>query len=148
MIRDVFSRKGFEVKAQPVVLYVEDDAQSRKLMEMLLVGRMKLQHVTILENSVNFAERVAALDPKPDVIFLDIHIQPHDGFAMLAMLRQQPWVGQRPIAAVTASVMNEEIDRLKAAGFNACLGKPLDLATFPESLERIMRGEALWRISG
>lgn len=136
------------MQAQPTVLYVEDDAQSRTLMAMLLMGRMKLPRVTIMENSVNFAERAAALDPRPDIIFLDIHVQPHDGFAMLAMLRRQPWVGQRPIVAVTASVMREEVDRLKVAGFNACLGKPLDLATFPESFERILRGEAVWWIVG
>ena len=53
----------------PAVLYVEDDAQSRMVMEMLLTNRMKLEHVTILENSCDFVGRLTALKPPPDVIF-------------------------------------------------------------------------------
>lgn len=131
---------------QPAVLYVEDNAQSRKLMEMLLKGRMNLPHVTILEGSEHFLARVEALDPKPDVILLDIHMKPYNGFEMLSMLRQLEWSMGTPIVALTASVMNEEVQQLKAAGFNGCLAKPIDLDTFPEALQRLLAGEALWLI--
>ena len=131
---------------QPAVLYVEDDAQSRKLMAMLLKGRMKLPHVTILEDSQNFLENVKALDPKPDLILLDIHMKPYSGFEMLCMLRQLEWVNGTPIVALTASVMNEEVQQLQDAGFNGCLAKPIDLETFPETLERVLAGETIWRI--
>lgn len=131
---------------QPVVLYVEDDARSRKMMSLLLEGRMKLPHVTMMADSEDFVARVNALDPKPDIIFLDIHVPPHDGFEMLAMLRDLEWVNGTPIVALTASVMNEEVQKLRGAGFNACLAKPLDLGTFPETVERILAGETIWRI--
>jgi CheY-like chemotaxis protein len=131
---------------EPVVLYVEDDPSSRKLMSLLLRGRMKLPHVTILEDSENFMAHVEVLNPKPDVIFLDIHVKPYDGFEMLEMLRQLPWTAHTPIIALTASVMNEEIQQLGTAGFNGCIAKPIDLNTFPETLERILDGEVLWRI--
>ncbi len=72
------------MSSQPVVLYVEDDAQSRKILRVILEKRMALPHVTILENSLNFRAVVSALDPKPDIIFLDIHMQPHNGFETLA----------------------------------------------------------------
>jgi CheY-like chemotaxis protein len=62
---------------EPVILYVEDDPQSRKLMSMLLKGRMKLPNVTILEDSENIVANVEALNPKPDVILLDIHMKPY-----------------------------------------------------------------------
>jgi len=131
---------------QPAVLYVEDDHQSRTLMALLLKGRMKLPHVTILEDSQDFIEQMEALDPKPDIILLDIHVRPLNGFEMLEMLRQFPWVDGRPIIALTASVMNEEVQQLKSAGFNGCLAKPIDLATFPDMLNRILAGEPIWRI--
>lgn len=133
---------------QPVVLYVEDDAKSRKLMAMLLKGRMKLPHVTILEDSQNFLENVKALDPKPDLILLDIHMKPYSGFEMLSMLRQLEWVNGTPIVALTASVMNEEVQQLQDAGFNGCFAKPIDLETFPNMLERVLAGETIWRILG
>ena len=138
--------KKFMTK-QPVVLYVEDDTQSRKLMHMLLKGRMNLPNVTILEDSQGFLDRVEALDPKPDVIFLDIHMKPYNGFEMLSMLRQLEWVNGTPIVALTASVMNEEVHKLITAGFHGCLAKPIDLTTFPESLERILGGEHVWHIA-
>ena len=131
---------------QPVVLYVEDDPHSRKLMQKLLQGRLHLPNVIILENSENFQAVVAALDPKPDVVFLDIHMHPYDGFEMLAMLRTFGWANQIPIVALTASVMNEEVHKLRSAGFDGCLAKPIDLTTFPDIFDRIVRGETIWRI--
>lgn len=133
---------------EPVVLYVEDDLPSRRLMTMLLRGRMKLPHVTILEDSQNFLEHVAGLDPKPGLILLDIHVQPYNGFAMLSMLRELDWVRQQqpPIVALTASVMNEEVHQLKQAGFDGCLAKPIDIDSFPEALHAILSGESVWRI--
>src|SRR5689334_16925775 len=134
------------MNGQPVILYVEDDPQSRKLMSMLFKGRMRLSNVTILEDSEDFLAHVEALDPKPDVIFLDIHVKPYDGFEMLEMLRQFEWAANTPVIALTASVMNEEIQQLGTAGFNGCVAKPIDLNTFPETLSRILDGEVLWRI--
>ncbi|MEO8395901.1 MAG: response regulator [Chloroflexota bacterium] len=128
------------------MLYVEDDANSRKLMSMLLTRRMKLPHTTILENSENFLEQIAALDPKPDIIFLDIHLQPYNGFEMLKMLQQLDWMKGKPVIALTASVMSEEVYQLRTVGFNGCLAKPIDMNTFPEIVERILEGETIWRI--
>src|SRR4051812_31322774 len=105
---------------KPAILYVEDDRLSRKLMEMLLKGRMQLPHVTILEDSEDFMLHVEKLDPKPDIVLLDIHVKPFDGFEMLAMLRQIDWGKNTPVIALTASVMNEEIQKLTQAGFNGC----------------------------
>jgi CheY-like chemotaxis protein len=130
---------------QPVVLYVEDEVRSRKVMRMV-AGDMGLSNVTIFEDSTNFLERVQVLDPQPDVIFLDIHLKPYNGFEMLAMLRQSGQFDGIPIVAMTASVMNEEVQQLRVAGFNGCLAKPLDVDTFPEHFGRIMNGEEIWRI--
>lgn len=135
------------MRSEPVILYVEDDASSRKLMSMLLRGRMKLPHVTILEDSTDFMKHVEAMEPKPDVVFLDIHVKPHDGFEMLEMLRKLEWMAKTPIVALTASVMNEEIQKLGTAGFSGCIAKPIDLNSFPETLNAILDGEVLWRIA-
>ena len=128
------------------VLYVEDDPHSRTLMRMLLSGRMKLPNVTIFENSEDFLAKVEALTPKPDVIFLDSHMQPYDGFTMLSMLQQLDWAHNTRIVALTASVMNEEVVKLRQSGFDGCLAKPIDLTTFPDTFQRIVDGEAIWRI--
>ena len=72
---------------------------------------MKLPHVTILEDSQDFLANMAALDPKPDIILLDIHVKPYNGFEMLSLLRSLEWGRNTPIVALTASVMNEEVQK-------------------------------------
>lgn len=134
------------MKNQPTVLYVEDDPRSRKVMTMLLCGSMGLPNVTVLEDSQDFLSKVQSLSPKPDVIFLDIHVEPFNGFKMLEMLRQNQEFHHVPVVALTASVMNEEVEQLRAAGFHSCLAKPIDIDTFPDVLNRILEGESVWRI--
>lgn len=129
----------------PVILYVEDEARSRRVMQMI-ASLNNLPNVIIFEDSTNFLERVLALEPQPEVIFLDIHVPPYNGFEMLHMLRQQEQYRHVPIVAMTASVMNEEVDQLRTAGFDGCLAKPLDMEAFPELLVHIQQGETVWNI--
>jgi CheY-like chemotaxis protein len=128
------------------ILYVEDDPLSRKVMEMTLKFRMRVRNVTVFEESSNFPERVQALDPRPDVIFLDIHVKPHSGFEMLKMLRDLKKFEDIPIVALTASVMNEEVAMLRTAGFDGCFSKPLDVDSFEDGVKAVLKGEQVWRI--
>lgn len=128
------------------VLYVEDDPGSRRIMQLVLKGRMQVPHTYLFDDSDNFMERVVALEPRPEVIFLDIHVRPFNGFEMLAMVRQYPRFANVPVIALTASVMNEEIQQLRTAGFDGCLAKPIDVDEFPHYLARILMGETLWHV--
>jgi CheY-like chemotaxis protein len=128
------------------ILYVEDDVSSQMLMELILRHDMGLDDVTIFADSNDFLARVEVLNPVPDLIFLDIHLQPLDGFQMLSLLREHPVFATRPIIALTASVMNEEIEQLRDAGFNGVIAKPINLETFPEKIHAILDGEELWMI--
>lgn len=130
----------------PAVLYVEDDSQNREIMQLLLVDEMGLEHVSLFEENANFLERVRSLDPQPDVFLLDIHVKPYTGFEMLEMLRADEAYKNTPIIALTASVMNEEVHKLKNAGFNGVIAKPLDLEMFPATLQRILKGETVWYV--
>jgi CheY-like chemotaxis protein len=131
---------------KPVFLYVEDDAFSREIMALILGDMLGYTSVTVFEDSADFLPRVEKLAAKPDVIFLDIHVRPHNGFEMLTMIRQRADYAQTKVVALTASVMNEEVHRLREAGFDGCLAKPLDQRTFPDLLGRILLGERIWRI--
>ena len=88
---------------QPSILYVEDDLQSRMVMEILLVEDMGLSYVTILEDSKDFLSKVEALEPAADVVLLDIHVKPYNGFEMLGILRSHPIYKDTPVVALTAS---------------------------------------------
>lgn len=131
----------------PVILYVEDDMMSREVMTLLLKRRMKFEHVYVWEDSTDFANQLATLPQKPDIIFLDIHMEPMDGFGMLEILRAHPEFAKIPIVALTASVMNEEVTLLRTKGFDGALAKPVDQRNFPDILKRLLSGEQIWRIT-
>jgi CheY-like chemotaxis protein len=91
-------------------------------------------------------DKLRAMVTWPDVIFLDIHMEPIDGFEMLRQIRADASFRSTKIVALTASVMNEEVKLLRAAGFDGVLAKPLNVDAFPDALERILGGEQVWFI--
>lgn len=128
------------------ILYVEDDPLSCEVLEALLKRGLGLKNLTVFEDSDQFMRRLRELPQKPDIIFLDIHMDPIDGFEMLRQIREDSGYDRTKIVAFTASVMNEEVKLLREAGFDGVLAKPLVVEAFPKALQRIMNGEQLWII--
>jgi CheY-like chemotaxis protein len=128
-------------------LYVEDDAPSRKVVELIMQRAMGVHNLVIFPDSVDFMTRLKALPMKPDIILMDIHIRPQDGFTLLSQIRADPACQHIKVVAVTASVMNEEVERLRACGFDGAVGKPLNMGGFPALMERILDGEMVWYVS-
>ena len=131
----------------PVFLYVEDEPFSRKIMEMIILRGLRYERIHLLENSEQFSQRLEELTPRPNVIFLDIHMKPLNGFQMLEVLRRHPDYRDKRIIALTASVMNEEVELLKQAGFDGAIAKPIDQSSFPMLLNQILSGQPVWNIA-
>jgi CheY-like chemotaxis protein len=132
----------------PAILYVEDDAMCRAVMEIVLTQQMGLTSVAMFDDSSNFMARLEQLPFQPNIVLLDIHIGPLNGFEMLNHLRALPHYANKPIAALTASVMSEEIARLRVAGFTGVIPKPIDIDVFPEIIARLMSGQSYWGLPG
>jgi CheY-like chemotaxis protein len=128
-------------------LYVEDDHLSREIMRMIMENGMGVRSLTIFEDSTDFLQRVQRLDKMPEVILLDIHVKPDTGFDMLRELRTLPAFKDCKIVALTASVMNEEVEQLRQSGFDGAIGKPLSVKTFPDLMARIIEGELVWHVA-
>lgn len=127
-----------------VFLYVEDDFASRQVVKVLITRIMRYQNLHLFENSADFTTRVNGLNPKPNIIFLDIQMRPHDGYTVLKMLREDPNFAHARIIAMTANVMSTDVDQLKVAGFDGLIGKPIDNNIFPQLVARIIAGESIW----
>ena len=130
----------------PTFLYVEDDMNSRMVLDVLMTRIMEYSALTIFEDSQDFETRVSALDPAPNIIFLDIQIAPLDGYEMLKILRALPAYQDAIIIAMTANVMSHDVEQLKGVGFNSLIGKPIVKDIFPQLVERILSGEDVWYI--
>jgi CheY-like chemotaxis protein len=127
-------------------LYVEDDYPSRIVLKKLM-PTIGITRLTIFEDSTDFMARFKALDERPDIILLDIHMKPYSGFEMLKMLRDDPELADSKVVALTASVMNEEVDLLRSSGFSGVIAKPIQISILPKLLERIVAGETVWEIA-
>jgi two-component system cell cycle response regulator DivK len=131
----------------PTILYVEDDANSREVMQLLLKRVLKLPDIIIMDDNSNFMDKVHSLPAVPDIIFLDIQMRPHDGYSMLKMLRADPLYQNSLIIAMTANVMANDVKDLKTAGFNGLIGKPIIRQVFPELMRQILTGQPVWYVS-
>ena len=128
------------------LLYVEDDASNRLVMKLLVEKTLNVKNYAIFEDSVDFLSRVRNLPVRPDIILLDIHVSPLNGFQMLQLIREDSVYSDIKVVALTASVMNEEVEQLRTSGFDGAIGKPIPLSTFPVVIERIINGESIWQV--
>ncbi len=78
----------------------------------------------------------------PNIIFLDLEFPNGDGFALLRDLKADARFN--PIPIVAYSVHTDEFDRVREAGFDSFIGKPVNIQDFPNQLQRILNGEAVW----
>ena len=128
------------------LLCVEDDSSNRLVMKLLVEKTLHVRYYAIFEDSADFLPRVRSLPVPPDIILLDIHVSPFNGFQMLNMIREDPVYFDTKVVALTASVMNEEVEKLRKSGFDGAIGKPIPLSTFPVVIERILNGESIWQL--
>jgi len=128
------------------LLCVEDDPSNRLVMKLLVEKTLSPKYYAIFEDSADFLPKVRNLPVQPDIILLDIHVSPFNGFQMLKMIREDPVFFHTKVIALTASVMNEEVERLRKSGFDGAIGKPITLSTFPILIERILKGESIWQV--
>lgn len=128
------------------ILYVEDDALSRQIFELMLTRVVGCTNLRMWENSLNFGERLNEMPQSPALIFLDIHVEPLNGFEMIQIIRSQPRTSEAIVIALTASLVSEEMVRLRHAGFNGAIGKPLDIRRISEVFGRILKREPIWLV--
>jgi CheY-like chemotaxis protein len=105
------------------LLCVEDDPSNRLGMKPLVEKTLNARNYAIFEDSADFISGVQSLPAGPDIILLDIHVSPLNGFQMFRMIRDDPVYCDTKVVALTASVMNEEIERLRKSGIDLSIKK-------------------------
>ncbi len=110
-----------------LVLVVEDNEKNLKLVRDILQYRgYRTVEARTAEEGIELARAHV-----PDLVLMDIRLPGMDGMAALEVLRGEPRTAGIPVVAVTASVMPEERDRFRAAGFDGFIEKPIDVRAFP-----------------
>lgn len=125
--------------SQAQALIIDDNSKNLNVLARLLrtegLSSIQITHSRGLNAALDQVENLA-------VIFLDLELPGEDGFTLLTRLKSDPRTHSIPVIAYTVHV--SEINVAHRHGFDGFIGKPLDSEKFPEQLERILRGDAVW----
>jgi two-component system, cell cycle response regulator DivK len=126
------------------VLIVEDDELSMKLFNDLLEahGYAVLQAMDGLE-----ALRIVH-EHRPDLILMDIQLPEISGLEITKRLKADEELRGIPVVAVTAFAMTGDAEKIRQAGCDGYLTKPISIAGFIEAVDRYSGGHADEEASG
>ena len=120
--------------ANELILIVEDDNNSRKLVRDLL----DFHGYQTLEAGTGEEGVRLTLQFQPALVLMDIELPGINGIEALERLRQNPATRAIPIIAVTASVMPHDRQKVVNAGFDGYHRKPIAMKDFLKDVRRVL----------
>jgi protein-histidine pros-kinase len=117
--------------AGKTVLYIEDNLASFQLMERIFARWPGTELLAAMQGSLGLD---LAQQHHPDLILLDLHLPDMMGWDVLAKLRADEATRDIPVVVTSADATPGQIERLKEAGADDYITKPLDLAVFTEAV--------------
>jgi len=130
-------RKLYPIRGASILLVEDNEINQEVALEFLKLGQFK---VDVANNGVECLERLSKNDY--DCVLMDIHMPEMDGFEATRRIRSMPRYANLPVLAMTANVMDVDVQESLAAGMNAHIAKPIVPNTlFSTLLEWIEPGE-------
>jgi CheY-like chemotaxis protein len=123
-----------EQNYRPVILIVEDHEDTRNLLRIVLEG----DGYVILEVADGLEAVEVAGREHPDLVIMDGSLPRLDGLSATRRMRQEEFLDDMPIVALSGHNSPEFQDAARAAGCNACITKPFDFAELKSTLHRLL----------
>jgi CheY-like chemotaxis protein len=116
-----------------LILVVEDDTDTRRVLGELLTGLFPSTRVLMAESGEAALELIRRT--RPSVVVLDLHLGGIQGFDFAARVAALDGGSPPPIVALTGDSSPATVKRAETAGFAAFLRKPADV----DRLEAVLR---------
>jgi CheY-like chemotaxis protein len=118
------------------VLYVDDDADTRAMM-ILLLG---MAGATVVAVESAREALVAIRQEQPDVLVSDVGMPERDGWRFIEELRQWPSSegGGLPAIAVTGLASADAVAHTLRSGFDVYISKPIDVSDLERSIATLV----------
>lgn len=108
------------------VLVIEDNAANMRLATFLLESE---GHVVLSAADAEIGLTIAR-DDNPDLVLMDIQLPGMDGLQATALLKGDAATRDIPVVALTALAMKGDEERIRAAGCDGYIAKPLAYRNF------------------
>ncbi|HXT03641.1 MAG TPA: response regulator [Casimicrobiaceae bacterium] len=110
------------------ILIVEDNPANRKLLSFLLTTRgYDVRAAARADEALEMLETFA-----PRLILMDLQLPGMDGLELTRRLKADPRTQHIVIIAVTAYAMKGDEERVRAAGCDGYVTKPIDTRALPQ----------------
>ena len=117
------------------ILIVEDNALNIKLFcDLLAAHGHEPEAVTDSRNALD-----AAREFSPDLVITDIQLPHVSGLDLIRMIRTDDELSDIPIMAVTAYSARGDEERIRDAGAQAYVSKPISVVRFAETVEQLLK---------
>ena len=119
---------------RPQVLIVDDQAMNIELARFVLeAGGFEV------DSAADALEAISCIAAhRPDVVLMDIQMPGTDGLALTRQLKQDPITQGIVVVAFTAYAMKGDEARVRAAGCDGYLAKPIKVASFAASVHALL----------
>jgi len=116
------------------ILIVEDNALNIKLFcDLLAAHGHQPEAVTDSRNALDAAR---AFDP--DLVITDIQLPHVSGLELIRLIRKDEELANVPIMAVTAYSARGDEERIRAAGAQAYVSKPISVMKFAQTVDELL----------
>ncbi len=114
----------------PRVLVVDDNTMNVELVKFVLGD-----DGFIVDTAADASEALARIDSCcPELILMDIQLPGMDGLELTRLLKANPALRHIVVVAFTAYAMQGDEAKMRAAGCDGYLSKPINVATFAASV--------------
>lgn len=116
------------------ILVVEDNDLNRKLFcDVLKANGFEVEPVADGELAMNAARAFA-----PDLVIMDIQLPNISGIDLIAAFKQDTTLADAPILAVTAYAGKGDEERIRDAGAQGYLSKPVSISPFMNAVRELL----------
>lgn len=119
----------------PRVLIVDDNAMNATVAQVVLSA-----DGFDIESAADADEAVQKIDLfRPDLILMDIQLPGVDGLELTRRLKAAPSTQHIVIVAFTAFAMRGDAEKMRAAGCDSYVSKPIDVNKFAAQIRSLLR---------
>lgn len=123
------------LKNKHSILYVEDNASNRALVEAIIQRQhdLRIHCVRTMKDARQYLTEMT-----PSLLLIDLDLPDGSGEDLVRHIKSNPQYNHTPIMILSADALPETIHRLHAAGVEHYMTKPLDVAVFSKKVRELI----------